>query len=105
MTHNEERDDLDMELIDEEDADDTRELLEPDVTHNSLFSTQHKEYNDVLVNDTTVEDITSSQSHNTLEDHINHVKENHKWSSTGTFWLMLMQIVAIIQMFSRYKRM
>ena len=63
MTHNEDRDDLLTILIDEEGADDTRELQEPCATPNSLFSILQKEYNGLLVNDTTpVEDIKSSQS-------------------------------------------
>ena len=88
------RDYLLMELIDEEGADDTRELHEPDTTHNSLFSTLQKEYNDLLVNETTVEDVKSSQSLHMLQYHINRMKE--KWPRTGRLWLMLMQIVAIV---------
>ena len=60
MTHNEDSDDLLTILIDEEGADDTRELQEPCDTTNSLFSTLQKEYNGLLVNETTVEDIKSS---------------------------------------------
>ena len=78
MTHNEDRDDLLTELIDEESADDTRELQKPCATPNSLFFTLQKEYNGLLVNDTSVEDIKSSQSLHTLQNHINHVKENQK---------------------------
>ena len=103
-TYNEDRDDLLTELIDAEDADDTRELHKPCATPNSLFSTLQKEYNGLLVNDTTVEYIKSSQSLHTLRDHINHVKENHKWARTGRLWLMLMQIVAIIRMLIRSER-
>ena len=53
MTHNEDSDDLLTELIDEEGADDTRELHKPCATPNSLSSTLQKEYNDLLVNNTT----------------------------------------------------
>ena len=104
MTHNGDRDDLLTILIDEEGADDTRELQEPCATPNSIFSTLQKEYNGLLVNDTTVEYIKSSQSLHALQDHINHVKENQKLARTGRLWLMLMQIVAFIQMFIRKKR-
>ncbi len=55
MTHNEDRDDLLTELIDEEGADDTKELQEPCAIPNSLFSTLQKEYNGLLVDDTTVD--------------------------------------------------
>ena len=53
MPHNydEDRYDLLNELMD----DDTRVLQEQCATHNSLFSTLQKEYNDLQVNDTTVE--------------------------------------------------
>ena len=105
MTHNEDRYDLLTILIDEEGADDTSELQEPCATPNSLFAILQKEYNGLLVNDTTpVEDIKSSQSLHTLQDHINHVKVNQKLARTGRLWLMLMQIVAIIRMFIRSKR-
>ena len=105
MTHNEDRDDLLTELTDEEGADDTRELQEPCATPNSLFSILQKEYNGLLVNDTTpVEDIPSRQSLHTLQDHINHVKENQKLARTGRIWLMLIQIVPIIRMFIRSER-
>ena len=78
MTHNydEDRDYLLTALIDEEGADDTRELQEACATHNSLFSTLQKEYNDLLVNETTVEDVKSSQSLHTLQYHINRVEKN-----------------------------
>ena len=98
-TYDEDRDDLLTELIDEEVADDTRELQEPYATTNSPFFTLQEEYNDLLVTDTTMKDIKSSQYLHTLQDHINHVKENQIWSRTGRPWLMLMQIVAIIRMF------
>ena len=103
-TPHEDRYDLLTELIDEEGVDDTRELQEACATPNSLFSTLQKEYNDLLVNDTKMEDITSSQSLHTLQDHLNHVKENLKLARTGRLWLMLMQIVAIIRMFIRSER-
>ena len=61
-TYNEDRDDLLTELIDEEGADDTRGLQEPCATPNSLFSTLQKEYNGLLVNDTTVEYIKLNQA-------------------------------------------
>ncbi len=96
MTHNGDRDDLLTILIDEEGADDTRELQEPCATPNSIFSTLQKDYNGLLVND--------SHALHTLQDHINHVKENQKLARTGRLWLMLMQIVAFIQMFIRKKR-
>ena len=63
------------------------------------FFTLQEAYNDLLVTDTTMKDIKSSQYLHTLQDHINHVKENQIWARTGRPWLMLMQIVAIIRMF------
>ena len=99
--YNEDTDDLLTELIDEEGADDTRELQEACATPNSLFSALQIEYNDLLVNYTNVEDIKSSQSLHTLRDHVNHVKENLKLARTASLCLMLMQIVAIIRMFIR----
>ena len=48
-----------------------------------------------------MEDIKSSQSLHTLQDHVNHVKENLKLARTGSLWLMLMQIVAIMRMLIR----
>ena len=45
-----------------------------------------------------MEDIKSSQSLHTLQDHVNHVKNNLTLARTGSLWLMLMQIVAIIRM-------
>ena len=101
VTYNEDTDDLLTELIDEEGAGDTRELQEACATPNSLFSTLQKEYNDLLVNYTNMKDIKSSQSLHTLQDHVNHVTENLKLARTGSLWLMLMQIVAIIRMFIR----
>ena len=67
-TYDENKDDLFTELIDEEGADDTREVQEPCATPYSLFITLQKEYNDLLANDTAVEDIKSSQSLHTLQD-------------------------------------
>ena len=101
VTYDEARDDLLTELIEEEGADDTRELQEACAAPNSLFSTLQKEYNDLLVNYTNMEDIKSSQSLPNLQDHVNYVKENLKLVRTGSLWLMLMQIVAIIRMFIR----
>ena len=99
VTYDEDRDDLLTELIDEEGADDTRELQEACATPNSLFSTLQKEYNDILVNYTNMEDIKSSQSLHTLQHHVNHVKENLKLARTGSLWLKMMQIAALIRMF------
>ena len=103
-TYDEDRDDLLTQLIEKEGADDTRELQEPCVISKSLFSALQEEYSGLLVNDTTMEDIKSSQSLHTLQHHINHVKETQRWARTGRLWLMLMQIVAIIRMFIRSER-
>ena len=55
------------ELIDEEDYDDKRELQGPCATDNSLFSTLHKQYNNILVDDTMVDGMKLSQSQHMLD--------------------------------------
>ena len=96
-TYDEVKDDLLTELIDEEGDADTRELQEPCATPNSLFPTLQKECNDLLVNDTAVEDIKSSQSPHTLQDLHRPCEGKPEMAQN---WYAL----AIIQMFIRSER-
>ena len=104
-TYDEDKDDLLTELIDEEGDDDTRELQEPCATPNSLLPTLQKEYNALLVNDTAVEDIKSSQSVHTIQDRHRPCEGKPEMAQN---WYALVyvnaNIVVIIRMFIRSER-